>query len=300
MTIPKIIHHIAPKDRSRWHPVWHRCYPTWKQHFPDAEHMMWNDQDDINSFVQQYYPQYYDMFMQFPAHIMRVDFVRFCLLHHFGGIYSDMDMFCYRDFYDELTHPLHIIEAPYGEEFLESSLMMSKPGHDFWQDCMELSKEVFYTTVRKHNIPIPFNNDRAAQYILISACGPNLICRVWRKWVKQRPDKVQTLSGILYNNHGMSYHPEYRTKHMMTGMWGKESVDHIEESTNKSKTLKDNLDRLYIQEMKKYAQLHDVESVDDFDFYRDYTNGGMKTHFAIDLDQGDIDNAATGSNFSYD
>ena len=291
--IPKIIHHIAPADESRWHPVWNHCYPTWKKHFSDFEHMLWSDQEDINDFVRKNYAQYYDMFMEFPAHIMRVDFVRFCLLHHCGGIYADMDMYCYRNFYGELTHSLHIIEAPYGEEFLESSLMMSEPGNQFWIDCMELSKEVYYSIIAKHQIQIPFNDNRATQYLLQSGCGPNLICRVWGRWVKANPDKLKTLPGILYNNHGMSYHTEYRTKHMMTGMWGKESVDHLESQINTS--LNEGLDAIYIAEMKQYVNLNGIKSVNDFDFYHDYTNGGMKTHFVPDLDKSDIDSG----NISY-
>jgi mannosyltransferase OCH1-like enzyme len=289
--IPKIIHQIAPADKSRWHPIWNRCHPSWKEHFPDFEHRLWKDQGEINEFVRDNYSQYYQMFMEFPVHIMRVDFIRFCLLHHFGGIYADMDMFCYKNFYSELTHSLHIIEAPYGEEFLESSLMMSAPKHPFWIDCMDLSRKVFYETVQKHEIPVPFNDNRAVQYLLQSACGPNLICRVWRKWAKNNPEMLKTLPGVLYNNHGMSYHSEYRTKHLMTGMWGKEAVDHIETQINSS--LEQGLDQIYIAEMQQYVNLNGIKSVSDFDFYNDYTNGGMKTHFVPDLDRGDIDSEST-------
>jgi len=285
MAIPRIIHHIAPKDQSRWHPIWNQCHSTWQKHFPDFKHIMWNDHDDINEFIKENYPQYYEMFMEFPAHIMRVDFVRFCILHHFGGIYADMDMFCYQNFYDELSHPLHIIEAPYGDEFLESSLMISQPGHQFWIDCMELSREIYYSSIRKHDIKIPFNDNRAVQFLIVSCCGPNLICKVWREWVKTRPNDLNRLPGIVYNNHGMSYHPEYRTKHLMTGMWGKEAIDHIETQINS--TLDEGLDQLYIAEMKRYVSLNNIQSVSDFDFYHDYTNGGMKTHFEPDLE---IDN----------
>lgn len=285
--IPRIIHQIAPLHKLRWHPLWKRCYPSWKASFPDFQHMLWEDQEQINQFVQEHYPQYYEMFMEFPAHIMRVDFIRFCLLHHYGGIYADMDMFCYRNFYSELTHPLHIIEAPYGEEFLESSLMISEPGHPFWIDCMNLSREVFYTVVKKHGIKIPFNDNRADQYLLQSACGPNLICRVWRKWAKENSTMIRALPGVLYNNHGMSYHREYRTKHLMTGMWGKESIDHIE--TQIDRPLQQGLDALYISEMRQYVNLKGIETVDDFDFYYDYTNGGMKTHFVPDLERSNID-----------
>jgi mannosyltransferase OCH1-like enzyme len=288
LTISKIIHHIAPANKSQWHPIWDKCYPTWQKHFPEFEHKMWNDENDIDDFVRETYPQYWQLYCDFPVHIMRIDFVRFCLLHHFGGIYSDMDMFCYKNFYDELDTPLHIVEAPYGEEFLESSLMISEPNCEFWIDCMELSKKQFYNQVQKRNIKIPFNNDYATQYIIQSATGPNLICRVWRKWAKT--NKIKTLPGVLYNNHGMSYHLEYRTKHMMTGMWGKESVKFIEENAD-TNDLKKALGNGYINEMKNYVQLNNV-TIDTFDFYHDYTNGGMKTHFIIDLERSDVDNAS--------
>jgi hypothetical protein len=153
---------------------------------------------------------------------------------------------------------------------------------------MELSKKQFYNQVQKRNIKIPFNNDYATQYIIQSATGPNLICRVWRKWAKT--NKIKTLPGVLYNNHGMSYHLEYRTKHMMTGMWGKESVKFIEENAD-TNDLKKALGNGYINEMKNYVQLNNV-TIDTFDFYHDYTNGGMKTHFIIDLERSDVDNAS--------
>lgn len=293
--ITKIIHHIAPKDKSRWHPMWLRCYPTWKQHFPEFEHIIWSDEFDIDELVREHYPQYWQLYQDFPAHINRLDFARFCILHKFGGVYADMDMFCYKNFYSELTHDLHIVEAPYGEEFLESSLMMSVPDHEFWLACMDLSKHQFYTHVQSKKIQIPFNNNRATQYILTFVAGPNLICRVWR--LHHHTGRIQTLPGVLYNNHGMSYHPEYRTKHMMTGMWGKESMDYIQQVTQ-TQNFQQQLAEGYIKEMQQYVQLNGV-TVDTFDFYHDYTNGGMKTHFIIDMDRSNVDNQVKQSGFSY-
>lgn len=284
-SIPKIIHHIAPADKSRWHNFWSSCYDSWKLNFLDHKFMLWNDQEDIDNLIEQYYPRYWNLYQAFPVHIMRIDFARLCILHKFGGIYADMDMFCYKNFSDELTYPVQIVEAPYGDEFLESSLMISESNHTFWIDCMELSSQQYYTNVRHKNIKVPFNNDRATQYILQSVAGPNLICRVWRKWHKS--NQVKALPGVLYNNHGMSYHTEYRTKHLMTGMWGKESVQEIIKHSDKDAhtTLSD----LYIKEMQKYVNLTDV-SVNTFDFYKDYTNGGMKTWFVpqIEFNESDV------------
>jgi mannosyltransferase OCH1-like enzyme len=285
MTIPKIIHHIAPADRSRWHPIWEKCYPSWHQHFSNYEFMMWNDEQDIDNLVRDHYPQCWKLYQDFPVHINRLDFVRFCILHKFGGIYADMDMFCYSNFEHEITHAIMIVEAPYGDEFLESSLMISEPNHPFWIDCMEMSSQQYYTQVKHRNIKVPFNNDRATQHILTTVAGPNLLCRVWRKWHKS--DQVKTLSGVIYNNHGMSYHPEYRTKHLMTGMWGKESVQEIIKHSDKD--VRSTLSESYIKEMQKYVDLTGV-SIDTFDFYKDYTNGGMKTWFVpqIETEESDI------------
>jgi hypothetical protein len=294
--IPKIIHHIAPSDKSRWHPMWFKCYPTWRKHFADFEHKIWSDDSDIDELVRNHYPQYWQLYQDFPVHIMRLDFARFCILHKYGGIYADMDMFCYKNFYSELTHDLHIVEAPYGDEFLESSLMMSISEHNFWELCMDLSKHQFYTQVQKQKIQIPFNNDRSAQFIITTVAGPNLVCRVWRQ--QHHSGKIKTLPGVLYNNHGMSYHPEYKTKHMMTGMWGKEAMYYIQE-TSQTKNFQQNLADGYIKEMQQYVELNGV-TMDTFDFYQDYTNGGMKTHFIVDMDKSDMDNQAIQFGFSYD
>lgn len=294
MFIPKIIHQIAPKDKSRWHPLWFKCHPTWKKCFPNFKHHLWSDEDEIIQFVKDNYKDYYQLFLDFPVHIMRVDFIRFCLLHYYGGVYADMDMYCYKNFYDEITNPVMIVEAPYGEEFLESSLMVSEPKHKFWIDCMELSKEKFYSEVKKKNISIPFNNDVASQYIIQSACGPALICKVWRSWLSSKD--TETLPGVLYNNHGMSYHPEYRTRHMMTGMWGKESIDFILNYSNGN--LHDELSVVYLKEVSQYADLRGV-SLDKFDFYKDYTNDGYLKSIKLDYEKNDTANDPLTKDFFY-
>jgi len=276
--IPKILHQVAPKDRTRWHPMWERCHPTWKNVLTDFEHKLWSDEDEITQFVKDHYPDYYQLFLDFPVHIIRCDFIRFCLLHHFGGVYVDMDMYCYKNFYDELTNPVMIVEAPYGEEFLESSLMVSEPNHQFWIDCMEASKKQFYSDVIKREIKIPFNDNLPTQYIIQSVAGPALICKVWREWLNK--NDIKTLPGVLYNNHGMSYHPNFRTRHMMTGMWGKEAINRLEEQANDS-NLKKYLSSIYIKEVSQFAKLNNV-TVETFDFYKDYTNGCFMKDNVID------------------
>jgi hypothetical protein len=79
----------------------------------------------------------------------------------------------------------------------------------------------------------------------------------------------------------------------MTGMWGKESLDYLIEQF-KTPNIKQELGYNYIKEMQNYVALNDI-TVDTFDFYHDYTNGGMKTWFVPD-----IENVAIESDLDYD
>lgn len=292
MNVPKIIHHIAPLDKERWHPIWDYCYPTWKERFSNFEHRLWNDHTDIDTLVRNFYPDYWQLYQDLPTHINRIDFARFCILHKYGGIYADMDVYCYKNFYDEINAELQIVEAPYGVEFLENALMVSIPNHQFWIDCMDLSKKQFYEVVSKKNIDLQFFNNIATQHILTTLSGPNLVCRTWRKWVNRG---VKTLPGILYNNHGMSYHPEYRTRHMLTGMWGKEAIENLKKHSDEG-SFKKFLEKQFLTECKKYSNLN-IDSLKNFNFYYDYTNGGMKTFFNLDFLRSDVDNP---ENFNYE
>ena len=264
MSISKIIHHIAPADQSRWHPMWGRCYPSWQEQFVDFEHKLWNDEDDIDSIVRNHYPQYYDTYVEFPLHIMRIDFARFCILYQYGGIYADMDVYCYKNFYNELTNSLYIQQAPYGDVPVENALMASEPKNEFWLKCMDKSVEIYNDKVKRRENTLHLK-DRLDQLIITSATGPHLVFEV----LKNNSKDVDILPGILYNNHGLSYHPEYRTKHMLTGMWGKESY---------------NSKDTYIEEMNEYSDLSGV-TIDTFDFYTDYTNGGYLTESHFDLNE---------------
>jgi hypothetical protein len=269
MSIPKIIHFIAPKDRSRWHPIWERCYPSWSKHFLDFEIKLWNDEEDITNFIYEKYPQHYNMFMEFPLHIMKLDFVRFCILHYYGGIYADMDVFCYKNFYDELNNSNYILHAPYGQPYMngdnliENALMISMKHSNFFSYCIEQCKEKYCGSIKKYRKKLCFPLNQFEQILVGNTAGPALVNNCYNTY---RDNDVEILNGLIYNNHGMSYHPEYRTKHLLTGMWGTESFEYHDDL---------NLD--YLNEVKQYANLNEIKNIDEFDFYKDYTNGGMKT-----------------------
>ena len=283
--IPKIIHQTGPEDLSKWHPIWIKCQQSWKDTHPDFEYRFWSD-DQIDDLIQNHYPQYYDMYSNFPAHIMKIDFVRFAILHKYGGIYADLDIFCYQNFYSDLTSPAYIVENPYGNDPFENSLMCSAPGSEFFVRCMDLSLERWNYTKRVNpemidNVGI-ISKDRnfgliLRPYIVFFITGTQLLSSAYRQFA----NLTDTLPGMLFNNNDMSYDPEYRTKHVHTGLWGKENIELVSELG------------------ETYKSLRNIP-VEQFDFYVDYTNGNYMKENTLDVFKNDNEpQPVLGTSYDY-
>jgi mannosyltransferase OCH1-like enzyme len=261
MTIPKIIHQLAPADRAKWSPVWTICSESWKNSFSsDFQHIVWND-EDAEDIVRRYYPQFLTAYKEFPFHIIRIDFVRWCMLHKFGGIYADMDMFCYKNFHSELTDDCYLIESDMEGEIVQNSLMASIPKHPFWYECMEKSVELFYN----NNIEFDINNIRSKEsnFYVLEIAGPRFLSKITNKTNK----KISLLPRDSYNLHYLYYDENIRTKHMLTGIWGKEMIDLI----NKNFLIDNNNGNLLRREyLKTNYELFKKVDIDKFDFKRNY------------------------------
>ncbi len=217
--IPKIIHHTAPADLERWHPVWHPCYNSWKKIYKDFEFCLWSDKE-LDNIVQNYYPQYLELYKKFPRHIMQIDFARLCVLHKHGGFFVDMDMYCYQNFYEELSSNLYIIEMSNGS--LENSLMISDSNNEFWLECMAESQRRL-TEDAILNLNMLPTNDKKFVKLVLDITSPGLVTDVSFKL----GNIVNKLPWQDYNNNKFFYKTSFRTKHMHTGSWGKEAYDTI-------------------------------------------------------------------------
>lgn len=76
------------------------------------------------------------MYRSYDGYIKRADAARFFLLHHYGGIYADMDYECLNRFHDTLPGgKVSVVQSPWDNgELYQNSLMASPPGHPFWTD----------------------------------------------------------------------------------------------------------------------------------------------------------------------
>lgn len=271
--IPKIIHQTGPSNRDDWHPIWFKCQESWIKNFPNYQYVFWND-EDIDTLVKNHYPEYLQMYQDFPVHIMKIDFIRFCLMDKFGGIYADLDYYCYKNFESEIIKDCYVVENPFGNDPIENSLMCSEPNLLFFKKCLEKTQARFYEVKNRDPgkldlVSVISTNEQYGKllrpYLVFYISGTNLLSSVYR----ENTDIVETLPGFNFNNLDYSYDSCYYTKHIHTGTWGKENLS-------------------VINKEKEFASLRNIP-ISQYNFYHDYSNGQYKKEYKMDFDKNDIE-----------
>ena len=264
--IPRIIHQMAPRDQQTWHPIWRRCQQSWLDHFSGFDYQLW-DAERIEAFVRDEFPEHYAVFASSPLHIIKIDLARFMILHRYGGIYADMDMYCYGNFYDELERHVYLVEVlnQQNDELVQNSLLAGIAGHRFFMTCLseslgrlQATDKTQITRPDKETPDLPMSN-----YFVRAIAGPILLSHIYSMY----PDKseIGLFPRETYNAHHLTYRSDYRTKHMLTGRWGEIVLDTLLQR-KKARNL-----AMTDQEFQKldYLEFRSV-SADNFDFYRNY------------------------------
>ena len=139
--IPPILHQAWKTDQvpERFQP-W---IESWNRHNPGWTRMFWNDRALVD-FVGANYPGFVDTFCGYRSGILRADAGRYLLLHHFGGVYADLDCECVAPF-DPLMPEDRIVFCKEPPErsasqaklrglpyLIFNGTMASPPRHPFW------------------------------------------------------------------------------------------------------------------------------------------------------------------------
>lgn len=261
--IPKIVHQVAPRDKKCWHPMWKLCRESWEKNFSEFEMILWCDDDGINGidkFVEENYPQYYKDYNKLDKHILKLDCARYLILHKYGGIYADMDIFCYQNFYEDLNiNSVCLLSGSKEGDIVENSMIASPPNCDFFIKCAELSFERFnaYKDNQKK-----YGSNYKINDLTLEIFGPGAFSDVYYNYYEDEvlyKDQVYIMPKSLYNMPYYTYDKSYKTKHMLTGVWGKESM----------KTIID--DFVVLEE--GYINMHMNHrgfNIYEFDFYKNY------------------------------
>lgn len=136
--IPRIIHQTW-KD-SNIPDRFQSAAASWRHHHPDWEYRLWTH-DDLAAFVEKKYPEIWPLYQRYPEDIQRVDAARYMFLHHYGGLYSDLDIVCNRSMAPFLSHGAVMARTkPTG---LANDLMMTVPGHPLFREYIDNLEESF-------------------------------------------------------------------------------------------------------------------------------------------------------------
>lgn len=217
MQIPKIMHQLAPGDQSHWPDAWFVCQESWKNTYSDWTYMLWDD-DDVDVLVKKKYPEEWGWYSSMPMKIERVDAARSFILHAYGGLYADMDYYCYKKLEIPQDGKPILVASNAGEEIVQNSLMASPKGHPFWK----LTFKAMANFNKKH--PKKPSTKKAEGPFVLEATGPNMLKRVVVNMNGR--GMIEMFDRVKYNP-GMVESPGCTpetcfTRHLYTGCWAAE------------------------------------------------------------------------------
>ena len=97
--IPRIIHQTWRSDEIP--TVFQKIYNKNKEINPSFEFKLWSHspgRPTIDEFIKKEYPDIYPIFEKTKFGVQKADIARLAILHHYGGIYYDLDILCLKSF----------------------------------------------------------------------------------------------------------------------------------------------------------------------------------------------------------
>lgn len=190
MPIPRIFHQIWYQGESRL-PLHLKEYrQSWIAQHPNFTFAFW-DQPSIENLVNQSEPWIKDHYFSYELMIQRIDFAKYVILHHFGGIYMDIDVKCIKPIddllsehseknvilskcpYDFVHHSLmFFIGLRLGEPLINNGIMMCNKGHSIMTSIMKTCFENRATIFRL------FGNNFLH---IFATTGPVAVTKAFRK-----------------------------------------------------------------------------------------------------------------------
>ena len=145
--IPKLVHLTYKTENVPDH--WKPSIQRWK----DLGWKVLFHTDETNQkLVEKHYPQYLNKYLSFKYPIEKVDMVRLCFLHKWGGVYCDLDLYPAYDFYDELKgSDCSLLCSPMDNRTFTNMFMAGRAKHPFWIEYLDaISVQAPFWAVGKH------------------------------------------------------------------------------------------------------------------------------------------------------
>ncbi|OAV98966.1 hypothetical protein, variant 2 [Puccinia triticina 1-1 BBBD Race 1] len=136
--VPPILHHILlGMDRRLMPKTWTASRNSCLALHPESAnftHHFWDDQS-AEEFMRKHYSFFLRDFLDYRHTIQRADALRYFVLHHYGGIFLDMDLECRRSLGPLRRFPIVNINAsPVG---VSNGFMMAQAKHPFLEQLIK-------------------------------------------------------------------------------------------------------------------------------------------------------------------
>jgi len=137
--IPKIIHQVWSDIYEPLPEFFSHLMETWKEHHPDWKYIFWDD-GKMDDFMREFYPEYQIQCGTVKYAIQKWDLIRYFILHHYGGMYVDVDYECLESFEPLLennkscyfaTEAARHADSIGVKNFFTNALMIAVPRHPF-------------------------------------------------------------------------------------------------------------------------------------------------------------------------
>lgn len=128
--IPKIIHYIWFGKKAMPDKI-EKCINSWKKYLPEYKLMLWNEEnfpiDEACQFVKEAYKSGQYAFVS--------DYVRFYVLHKYGGIYLDTDVEFIKPLDDKILDNTAVLVLD-NAGYISGSTIMAEAKNEFISDCI--------------------------------------------------------------------------------------------------------------------------------------------------------------------
>lgn len=143
-SVPKIIHQIflsngrPNSSLNKYEPAIESCQAL----HPEWTFNMWTD-SNATAFIAEFYPEILPHYTGYKQNIQRANILRYALLHHFGGVYLDLDVTCLASLDKPLaegsdrtlTHLPWITPGAYPAG-VNNAFILSRPQHPFLAELL--------------------------------------------------------------------------------------------------------------------------------------------------------------------
>lgn len=156
--IPRTVHQMwKSKVLDYW--IFKKGQKSVQEHFKGWDYVFWDDAE-IDSFLQKHYPRFYTDWSRLMPYIKKVDVSRYLILHHYGGVYADLDV-VFKDAPDLYLEGAKLFSyrstqaLAKGWNFLGNAFMGSEASHPFWIGAVEYMLSLpMNTAVLNHTGPL--------------------------------------------------------------------------------------------------------------------------------------------------